>query len=494
MLIPKIYPVTSHTDHVGQGSTFVAIRGFKIDGATCIAQAICKGASTIVIEQQGLTPELEQLCSRHNVKLDVVNNARQELAKRAAKELGNPAAQLKIVGVTGTKGKSTTTYLVEHILRTSGLLTGLIGTIKNFITTHDTTLNSSSIKEMEGAHTTPESDTLQMFLAQAVQHNVSHVVLETSSHALSLHRVYGILFDVVGFTNLYHDHMDFYSSMEHYFNDKLKLFSQVKPGGSIVINTDNEWGIKAFEHALQLPHVTVITFGQQPLDSHANNHRHVQFSILDSMSLSIALEPDAPGVSKKTITCPALIGNFNSYNLVMAWLIAFKMGIDPLTIQQALDSFSGVPGRMQLHHLKNGALGIVDYAHNAASVDAVLALLRTMTKHLIVVFGCGGDKDPSRRPHMGATAAQYADKIILTDDNPRSEDRMKIINDILEGIPEHQRTLVTCQPDRALAIQHAVELAQPNSIVALLGKGHENYYIVGDAVLHFDDYQEIQKF
>jgi UDP-N-acetylmuramoyl-L-alanyl-D-glutamate--2,6-diaminopimelate ligase len=494
MLIPKIYPVTSHTDHVGQGSTFVVIRGFKIDGATYIAQAINRGASAIVIEDKTLTPELEQLCSMHNIKLDVVCNARQELAKRAAQALGNPAAQLTMIGVTGTKGKSTTTYLVEHILRTAGLLTGLVGTIKNFIATYDTTLNTPIIKEMQGTHTTPESDALQMFLAQAVQHQVSHVVLETSSHALSLNRVDGILFDVVGFTNLYHDHMDFYTSMEHYFTDKLKLFDQVKPGGSIVINTDNEWGLKALARAIQLPNVTVITCGQQSLIPDVNNHRHVQFSVLDSMSLSIALEPDAPGVSRKIITCAALIGDFNGYNLVMAWLIAFKMGIKPDIIQHALDLFSGVPGRMQLHRLKNGALGIVDYAHNAASMDAVLKLLRTMTKNLIVVFGCGGDRDPSRRPAMGAVAAQYADQIILTNDNPRSEDGITIIHNILAGIPASQHEIVSCQPDRSLAIQYAAELAQPEAIIAILGKGHENYYIVGDAVLYFDDYQEIQQF
>jgi len=488
MLIPKIYPVTSHTDHIGQGSTFVAINGFKNDGVQFISEAINRGAATVIIEQTAHSPELEQLCTAHNVKLDVVSNARQELAVRAAHALGNPTIKLKLIGVTGTKGKTTTTYLVEHILRHAGLNTGLVGSIKNRITA------DSVVKEVLATHTTPGSDELQMFLAQCVDENVTHTIIETSAHALNLHRVHGIEFNVVGFTNLYHDHMDFYDSMEHYFTDKIKLFSQVKPGGTIVINTDNEWGLKAFDHAVQLPNVTIITFAQQPITPHTNNHRHIQFSIAEQIPLRITLEPDAPGVSKKDINCPALIGEFNGYNLVMAWIIAFKMGISPEAIQQALNTFSGVPGRMQLHRLKNGALGIVDYAHNAASVDAVLKPLRAMTNHLVVLFGCGGDKDPSRRPAMGAAAALYADHIILTDDNPRSEDRMKIINDILAGIPATRHNIVICQPGRREAIERAAQLAQPNSIIALLGKGHENYYIVGDSIFHFDDYEEIKKF
>lgn len=494
MLTPKIYPVTCHTKFVGQGSTFVAVQGFKDSGARYISEAINRGATTIVIESANFTPELEQLCLAHDVKLDIVKNARQELALRAANAVENPASKLKIVGVTGTKGKSTTTYLIEHILRHSGLNTGLAGSIKNLIASRHNKTSHLNIQELPATLTTPESDALQVFLAQCIQEQVSHVVLETSSHALSLHRVDCIEFDVVGFTNLYHDHMDFYSSMEHYFADKLKIFKQVKQGGSIVINIDNEWGMKAFDQAIQLPKVTVITFGQQRMPVQNQNHRHVQFSILNDMSGTVALEPDAPGFSKKIINCSTLFGEFNGYNLVMAWLICFKMGISPELIQQALNAFSGVPGRLQLHRLKNGALSIVDYAHNAASMNEILKLLRTKTKNLIVVFGCGGDRDPSRRPTMGAVAAQCADHIILTDDNPRTEDRMKIIQDILMGIPANQRDIVTCLPDRHEAIKRAVQLAQPDSIVALLGKGHENYYVVGNQTFYFSDYEEICKY
>lgn len=489
-----MYPVTCHTKFVGPGSTFVAIQGFKANGAQYISEAISRGATTIVVEQLACTEAIEQLCLAHSVRLEIVASARQELAQRAANALKKPATQLKVVGVTGTKGKSTTTYLIEHILRHSGLNTGLVGSIKNLIATRYKTTSPHTVQEIPATLTTPESDALQFFLAQCIQEQVSHVVLETSSHALSLNRVDCIEFDVVGFTNLHHDHMDFYPSMEHYFADKLKIFKQIKQGGSIVINIDNQWGRKAFDHAVRLPDVTVITFGQQPMAVQGQNHRHVQFSILDDMSGTVALEPDAPGVSKKIINCSTLFGEFNGYNLVMAWLICFKMNISPESIQQALNTFSGVPGRLQLHRLKNGALSIVDYAHNAASMSEILKLLRTKTKSLIVVFGCGGDRDPSRRPTMGAAAAQFADHIILTDDNPRTEDRMKIIQDILMGIPLIQHNIVTCLPDRAEAIKFAVQLAQPDSIVALLGKGHENYYVIGDQTLHFSDYEEICKY
>ncbi len=494
MVIPKIFPVTSHTDHVGQGSTFVAIQGFKTNGTQFVPDAIKLGAATIVIEQAMHTPELEQLCTTHHVKLDVVVNARQELATRAAHACENPAIKLKLIGITGTKGKTTTSYLVEHILHHAGLSTGLVGSIKNRITARSTKAADYTVQEASATHATPGSDELQMFLAQCVGEKVSHAIIETSAHALNLHRVYGIEFDAVGFTNLHHDHMDFYASMDHYFADKIKLFSQVKAGGSIVINTDNVWGIKAFNHAVQLPNITVITFGQKSLATHANNHRHVQFSVLDSMSLSVALEPDTPSVSRKAITCPVLIGEFNGYNLVMAWLICFKMGISPETIQNALNLFSGVPGRMQLHRLQNGALGIVDYAHNAISTESVLKFLRSLTKHLIVICGSGGDRDPSRRPQISALAAHYADQIILTIGSPRSEDPIKIINDFFIGIPHSQRSVVIQEPNRLQAIEHAVRLSQPDSIIALLGQGHESYYVVGNKSLFFNDYEEIKKF
>lgn len=494
MQMIKPLPVTCHTKYVGPGSTFVAIKGFKTDGIEFIPEAINRGAKTILLEGHQVTPGLQELCRQQNVTIEVVESTRKELALRSATAYNNPSEKLTLVGITGTKGKTTTTYLVEHILRFSGLNTGLIGSIKNQIATASSPTHDHTIQETASTHTTPESDFLQMFLAQCVAQNVTHVALETSSHALSLHRVWGIHFDVVCFTNLYPDHMDFYESMDHYFHDKIQLFKQIKPNGTLIINSDNEWGIKAFEIACSIPAVTIITLGQKPFTSTNQHHRHVQFSSIDDTSGALALEPDAPGVSKKFITCKALFGDFNAYNLTMAWLTAFKMGVSPERIQQALDAFVGVPGRLQSHHLKNNARAIVDYAHNAASMTEILQLLRKKTTHLIVVFGCGGDRDPSRRATMGAVAAQFADQIILTDDNPRNENRMKIINDILIGIPEQQQSIVTCIPDRARAIEYAAHIAQPQSIVALLGKGHENYYVIADQTMHFNDYEEICKY
>ncbi|MBY0353684.1 UDP-N-acetylmuramoyl-L-alanyl-D-glutamate--2,6-diaminopimelate ligase [Candidatus Babeliales bacterium] len=464
MLVPKNFPVTCHTNNVGPGSTFVAINGKTTNGNTFIEQALEQGATALVVEHPFKACEF--LTKHHNttITISMVPNARKALATMSSNALGNPASQLKIIGVTGTKGKTTTTYLIEHMLRTSGYKTAMLSGVVNKILD----------REEPSTLTTPESDYLHMFFAECVKQGVDYVVMEVSSHALSLFRTHGITFEAAAFTNLAIEHMDFHQTLEDYFAAKMMLFEQIKPNGTIVINADNEWGIKALE---QLAGKNPVTSSLQNVTIANNN--------LDGLAVTL------DGI---TLATTMLFGTFNAQNICQAYTLCKQLGVNTQTMQRALASFPGVPGRLQGHKLANGAYAFVDYAHNGSSFEAVLSTLRPLTKHLIVVFGCGGNRDKTRRTLLGQRAAEYADSIILTDDNPRFEKSEAIINDIVQAIPVEKRDRVVCEPNRHLALARAAAQATPESIIAILGKGHETSYIVEGTNYSFNDFKEIQQF
>lgn len=476
MLFDKIYPVTCHTDHVGPGSTFVAIKGFKDDGLKYIQTAIEKGATKIVLDQS------DQITQRHpGVEYIFVQDTRVALAELCAQSLGNPTKKLNFIGITGTSGKTTTTYLIDYILRESGYKTALLGSVKNRILD----------QEEEITLTTQNSDYIQMFCAECVKKGVQIVIMEVSSHGLALNRIHGIGFDVAGFTNLSPEHMDFHPNMNHYFQTKLKIFDYMKKDGLAVINTDNEWGSKA-ANALHNENYTqnfkTITFGQTIHDSNTNFEK---FEILENSlhGLKIKFAKD-----NQIIKTQKLLGEFNGYNIAMAFIACKYFDIKPDSIAQAIARFVGVPGRMQCHTLKNGAQAFVDFAHKPDAFEKVLKNLRPHTNNLIVVFGCGGNKDKTKRPVMGSSAAKYADLIIITDDNPRDEDRQTIADEIITGIPQPKISKTFCILDRKEAIEKAASLATANSIIAILGKGHEDYYLIKGKKYHFDDFEEIRRF
>lgn len=483
MLLPKYYPVTCHTDHVGQGSTFVAIKGFATDGARLIPKALANGATHIITHYESNKDSVEKLCSAYGASCSFAADTRQTLAEEANKSLGYPAQSLRIIGVTGTKGKTTTAYLIEHILKTAGYKTALISTVANRI------MN----EEEESQRTTPESDYLFMFFAECVKRGVQYVIMEVSSHALSLQRVHSIPFDVACFTNLTPEHMDYHPTLEDYFATKMKLFPQVKPTGTIVINGDDDWAIKAYKHAIQtLPAAQVITMSkhESTAPSYASTFTPTQTSF-EGIACSLHVQ----NTDSFQFSCPALTGIYNCYNTSMAASATQALGISQESITNAFSTFKGVPGRLQKHVLKNGAVAFVDFAHNSSSFKEVLTALRPYTKDLIIVFGCGGNKDKTKRPVMGNLATAIGDRIILTDDNPRNEDRHAIIRDILTGIiSENKHKVIMCQPDRDKAIAHAAAISQKGSIIALLGKGHETLYLVGNESKHFSDFEEISKF
>ncbi|MBD3231713.1 UDP-N-acetylmuramoyl-L-alanyl-D-glutamate--2,6-diaminopimelate ligase [Candidatus Dependentiae bacterium] len=456
-MLPSIFPVTSHTKFVGSGTTFVAIKGFVQNGMKYIPQAIDMGANKIVFSNEIEFKKILKKLELNKYKLDKikfikVKNARKALAKLAAKKLNYPESKLKIIGVTGTKGKSTTVYLVEHILKTNGYKTALISSIKNKI------LDEEEI----AINTTPESDYIQMFLSRCVKKNVDYVVMEVSSHAIALHRILGINFCFLGFTNLATEHMDFHTNMENYFYTKMKIFDQIKKGGRIIINVENYWGSKA---------LGILKKNKKKINN--------QLITFDKSSLC-------------KINTNSLIGQFNRYNITMSFLICKNIGISENDIKEAIKSFSGVPGRLQLHILKNKTKAFVDFAHNPSSMEAVLSELKKLTNNLIVVFGCGGNRDKTKRSIMGKIAEKYSNQIIITDDNPRLEKSKDIANDILKDIQQTEN--VYCEFDRKKAIKKAVEISTTNSIIAILGKGHENYYLIGKKKLHHNDYEEICKY
>jgi UDP-N-acetylmuramoyl-L-alanyl-D-glutamate--2,6-diaminopimelate ligase len=446
-----------------------------------IKQALIKGATTIVVDELLMHTDLISLCKQYQAELRGVTNPRQALAILAASALHNPADKLHIIGITGTKGKSTTAFIVEHMLRKAGIKTALLSTVQNKI------LHSTEASKL----TTPSADYLQMFFARCVQEGVTHVVMEVSSHALSLDRVHGITFTGVGFTNLAPEHLDFYQDMQSYFDAKAKIFSQSNPNSLVIINGDNEWSSQAYASATSAAAFTQATV--QAISQHeSHNFKQIIMRILQAScdGIELILENNPPML----IACPQLFGTFNCYNIAMASLLALHAGCSYTDIIKGLASFSGVPGRLQRHVIKNKALAFVDYAHNPSSMQAILQTLRPFTADLIVVFGCGGDRDKTKRPIMGQIACSLANYVIITDDNPRMENNMDIIDQIVAGIPADNQTPVEVIPNRRDAIARAVKRARPDSIIALLGKGHEDYHLVGTERLPFSDFEEICKF
>jgi UDP-N-acetylmuramoyl-L-alanyl-D-glutamate--2,6-diaminopimelate ligase len=460
------FPVTCHTDNVGEGSTFVAIPGMREDGALHIPLAVQKGARTIVVQQdRPVSQELISTLSLQNVTLQYVDNARAALATLSSQAFNNPAEKLKIIGVTGTKGKSTTCFLVEHILSRCGMKTALLSSVYNKI--NDTVLKTSL--------TTAQPDYLHAFFNECVHAGVEYVVMEVAAQALTLHRVDGIMFDGIIFTNFDQEHGEFYQSMDDYFKAKCTIFLHAKPGAPLVVNADDDWCKKIESH----PHL--YTFG---FDHDATYQAGMHIS--GTATEIVFTQDDA------VFVCTSLIGTFNAYNLLASIVLLKQLGYADSSIQKGLATFVGVPGRMECYILPNGARAYIDKAHNPSSFKAVLSTVRSLANHVVVVFGAGGNRDKVKRPIMGALAVAYADRVILTNDDPRSEDPQAIVDDILAGISPAGRSKVLCQLDRELAIKHAYSLSKSDSIIVLLGKGSEHYQIIGDIKYPFNE-QEILK-
>lgn len=458
--LPEVWPVACHTDNIGKGSTFVAIKGMHYDGATFIPEAIRKGATTVVIGQEiQLSLEVEELVKAHSVEIVVASNTRKALAELSAQAHNYPANRLNIIGVTGTKGKTTTSHLIYSMLRVADKNAALISSVENRI--GDTVFKAPL--------TTPQPDYLHMFLNLCVQHDVTHVVMEVAAQAFTMHRVDGIFFDVAVFTNFSHEHLEFYATLDDYFKAKVQLLDHLKPDAFLILNGDDA-------HCLSL----------------AGKHKQqIIFTLSDIENIVVT-----PHISflyrNHTMVAPQLMGLFNVSNILAAIHVAQSMHIPVSLIARALERFVGVKGRLQKHQLSNGAFCYIDYAHTPSSYEQLLSLLRQLTHSLIVVFGCGGGKDKLKRPKMGAIASYYADHIILTADNPRSEKISDINAHIMAGIDHKDK--VHIENDRAQAIAYAYRLSEKGALIALLGKGPDEFQIFEHTKIFFSDTQIINSF
>lgn len=469
MNIPTLLPVACHTDNVGQGTIFVAIKGKKEDGSVHIVKALELGARAVYVDQTcSLDDMTRSELIRRNIPCIVVDDARLVLAQLSALAHGNPADKLKIVAITGTKGKTTTVFLLEHIFRTAGYKTALLSTVRNSI--GDTIFKTNL--------TTRQPDYLQAFFAQCVAEGVQIVLMEVAAQAFSLQRVAGLTFDAALFTNFESEHAEFYSTIDDYFAAKCEIVKYLKPGAPFLINGDD---VRVRTLVTMAPHA--MTFGRG-----AHNEFRAE-------RLSACNEPLVISLSNKDqqcqYSCPVLMGDFNVYNICAATGLARCLGVSCNIIMQACETFKPVPGRLEMYTLSNGARGCIDYAHTPASYTSILSTLRALTDHLIVIFGAGGERDKTKRPVMGKVASDYADLTIITSDNPRSEKAEDIANDILVGIPEGRTVLL--ELNREKAIQLAYQHSKATSIIVLLGKGPDEYQHIGSIKYPFSEKAILQK-
>jgi UDP-N-acetylmuramoyl-L-alanyl-D-glutamate--2,6-diaminopimelate ligase len=447
---------------VQRNGLFVALRGEKADGHEFIGSAIEKGASVIVTEREEQHPRVTCL---------VVENTRAALADLSANFYGHPAWKLKLAAVTGTNGKTTTTFLIKHICEKAGLRCGLVGTVRYEI----------GERILPAIRTTPESLDLQELLAQIVNAGCRAAAMEVSSHALAQDRTRGLEWNVAVFTNLTQDHLDFHGTMESYFDSKAKLFARLgsqekKRKPVAIVNIDDRYGEQLLKKIDR--RVAVVTYGRSVrADFRASNYR-VEFS-------GTSYQLDAHG--KSYLVRVPLIGGFNVANSVAALAAANVLGISLRDAVLSLGKSPQVPGRLELVPAKRQFQVFVDYAHTPDALQNVLKTLRELEPHrLIVVFGCGGNRDREKRPLMGEIVDRHADYAIVTSDNPRKEDPDAIIVEIEKGLRSSRYEKMV---DRTQAIDRAITLAQPRDIVLIAGKGHENYQEFADHTVPFDDIQ-----
>ncbi|MFI3174984.1 MAG: UDP-N-acetylmuramoyl-L-alanyl-D-glutamate--2,6-diaminopimelate ligase [Bacillota bacterium] len=440
---------------------FVCITGFASDGHAFAEKAVDQGATVLVCEHalDFAVPE--------SVTVLQVENSRKALAELSASFENHPSEQLQVVGITGTNGKTTVTYLVQSIFRELGKDIGLVGTIENRI----------GDEVLATERTTPESKELQALFSTMVERKISTCAMEISSHALDLYRVHGTKVEVAVLTNMTQDHLDYHHTMENYKQAKGKLFAMAK---KCVINMDD----LTAEYMMEQTSGDILTYG---IDKTAN----LQAKALEISQTGIQFLVDYQGESHAVrLSTP---GRFSVYNALAAMGVGLQLGIPMATIISGLSKNEGVSGRFESVQGKNGVLGVVDYAHTPDGLENILKTAKEFAKgRVIVVFGCGGDRDATKRPIMGEIAGQYADLAIITSDNPRTENPMEIIKAVEVGT---QKTNCPYEliVSRKEAIFFAVGQAKKDDVVIVAGKGHETYQIFRDETIHFDDMEELTK-
>ncbi len=463
-----IKKVESNSKKIEPDSLFVAIKGFDFDGHEYIEEAVNNGATAVMLD---INADLKKIKIPSGVTVILTANTRVALAVVAANFYDNPSRKFKLIGVTGTKGKTTTTYMIKSILEKASYKVGLIGTIANYI--GDVCLGESS-------RTTPESLELQELFYKMAKENVDYVVMEVSSQSLKLNRVYGCKFDYAIFTNFYKDHISVkeHPDMEDYFNSKLKLFSMSMRG---YINADD------FKCARIKENSPKCMFKTYSIDNTSD------YLAKDITITNVSVDFKVKINNKNERIKVNIPGRYSVYNALAAISLADSLGIKIEQIKEGLESIT-VPGRNELVPNNKELAIMIDYAHTAESLSNILQAVKTYTKgRVICVFGCGGDRDKTKRPQMGEVAGRIADYSIITSDNPRTEDPQEIVNQIEEGMKKTKGRYETIV-DRTEAIQKAIGMMTKKDIVILAGKGHETYQEINGKKNHYDEREIIKKY
>ncbi|MBN2206799.1 MAG: UDP-N-acetylmuramoyl-L-alanyl-D-glutamate--2,6-diaminopimelate ligase [Candidatus Aminicenantes bacterium] len=442
---------------VRPGDLFAALKGLKADGNDFVADASARGAAAVLSER---ARPLQVGPSWVHVQ-----DAREALALCAANFYGHPSDRQAVVGVTGTKGKTTVTYVLEEIVRAAGGRPGVLGTISY----------RGPGLEVEAGRTTPEAPDLQRYLRTFLDGGGTHTLIEVSSHALELKRVWGVSFDVVAFTNLSGEHLDYHASMEEYFEAKKKLFFLDHKKNTAVVNMDDAWGRRLLA---ELP-MRTVSYGFEP----AAIVRAVK-PVYGRDGIRAGIE--YPGGTLRVES--RLVGRHNLYNILAAAASALSLNLPAKAVEDGIAGLAGVPGRFERVPNARGIQVVVDYAHTDNALHSLLECVRAMKpRRIILVFGCGGNRDATKRARMGEVAGRLADWTIITSDNPRQEDPLAIIAAIEAGVLRAGSKAYAIQPDRRLAIRGALDLARKGDYVLIAGKGHEKTQTFKDGTVPFDD-------
>jgi UDP-N-acetylmuramoyl-L-alanyl-D-glutamate--2,6-diaminopimelate ligase len=452
---------------VTANSIFVAIRGYNTDGHNFIIDAINKGAEAVILDNNNVVPE--EVFIHRNVTKILVKDTRIALAELSKGFYKNPSSKIKLIGITGTNGKTTTAWLIKNIFDYSGIKSGLMGTIANYIGEF----------KLESKLTTPESSDLNNLLSQMISNDCKYVAMEVSSHSLYLNRTYGLDFKFAVFTNITIDHLDFHGTFDNYLNAKKILFDRLTEDAFAIINIDDENSGSMIKNC----RAKIISFGQNPS--------------ADYLISDITFDLNGTNFSLKhndeifNIKLP-LIGEFNAYNAAAAFIVSLQAGLSVEKILNGLKNSRQVPGRFEVIGNENKKV-IVDYSHTPDSLEKAILSLRKLSgqNKITTVFGCGGDRDKSKRPIMGRIASELSDKVIVTSDNPRSENPLSIINEIVKGISKDNYSIIE---NREEAIKTAIQSTEDFSAILIAGKGHENYQEINGVKHHFSDSEVARKY
>lgn len=440
---------------VKPGQIFVAIKGHTVDGHDYISDAINHGAIKIIAEKNVSS----------SVPVEIVESTEEYLKKELKKEYADTINKLKIIGITGTNGKTTTAYLTYQFLNKLGNKTAYLGTIGFKLPD----------EEIGTENTTPDILSIYTLLLHAIEKECKTVVMEISSHALSYERIYGLHIDIAAFTNLTEDHLDYHKTMENYLNAKLKIIDYLPENGKLIVNTDDEYGQKFIDK-----------FGKGiSIGYNKTCNYFIKKADITPVETKITFVHDDTTYNVTT----NLTSKFNVYNYITSLAIVHEMGYSYEEIINITKDIKAPKGRCETHKVNKG-YAVIDYAHTPDAVLKVVSAYNELKKgRVITIVGCGGDRDPIKRPIMGEIATRLSDYTILTSDNPRTEDPQKIMDDILKGVSTNNYEV---ELDRKTAIKKGIEMLQPEDILLILGKGHEDYQIIGHTKIHLDDAEEVE--